>query len=128
MYKIDKYNVKLTFNLKNGVYTTSCESGTGKTWLCKVLKQYRSYGEPVASYTYLDYTMGVDIASVLNSEKFKVIMLDRYDMYQGIGVELLKQIKDRAIVIVDTKSGIHGFNDDERCFIELSMNSIEVIG
>lgn len=126
MFKIDKYNVKIIFNMSNGIYVPVCESGTGKTWLCKTLKAYNSFGEDVAAYTYQDYKAGIHIENIVIPNRYKAIMIDRYDMFsENIDEELFNLCRSNAIVIIDSKFGLNSI-DYEVCDIRLSMNNIEV--
>lgn len=60
------YKPAISINLDNGVYLFDNQSATGKTRLCRLLKSCQSYNEPVAAYTYSDFTVGFEISKVLN--------------------------------------------------------------
>lgn len=126
MYRTDKYNTELVFNMENGLYIFDNQSATGKTRLCKVIRDYQKYGEPLASYTYDDYLLGMKIEDVLVPKKYKVIMLDRYDMYEGVGADLIKECAKDSIVLIDCKWNFTVSNEDETCFIEMGPYRIEV--
>ena len=98
-----KYRDKIVVKLDPGVYVFNSFSGTGKTVLASLLDKYRGYGERVASYTYRDYVKGLPISSILDPDKYDLIVLDRYDLYYGAGEELLKVCArdKRCIVIID---------------------------
>ena len=83
-----KYRDKIVVKLDPGVYVFNSFSGTGKTVLASLLDKYRGYGERVASYTYRDYVKGLPISSILDPDKYDLIVLDRYDLYYGAGEEL----------------------------------------
>ncbi len=127
MYRIDKYNVLVDIQLNNGIYIFDNESGLGKTRLTKLFKKYQAYGEPVVAYTYNDKLIGVDIASVLNPQKYKVILLDRYDMYEGDGAELILKCAENSIILIDCKNDFSVTVDDEWCTINMEKDKIEVI-
>lgn len=122
-FRID--GVQIDVELDNGYYEFIGLDYTGKSWLCRLLKSGNKQGLPVAGYDYKDFKAGVDMATVLN-EKYKLIVLDRYTMYLGAGVELIKSLKDKAVIIADVKSekkyGIHG----KMIFIELEKNKIRL--
>lgn len=126
MFVIDEYDVEIRVKLDNGIYILNNQSATGKTRLCKQLDRYRAYGEAVASYTYNDYLKGLPIETVLIPGKFKVIMIDRYDMYEGIGIELMKQCMKDSVILVDCKRPVVISDEDDWCDIEMTANCIEV--
>ena len=126
MFKLDKYSVKIAINLENGIYVFDNESATGKTRLCKLLKEYQAYGEAVASYTYNDKLLGHPISEVLNPSKFKVVILDRYDLYEGDGKELINECAKSMVILVDCKDKFTVTNDEEWCYICMECNKIEV--
>lgn len=117
--------VQIDVELDNGYYEFIGLDYTGKSWLCRLLKSGNKQGLPVAGYDYKDFKAGVDMATVLN-EKHKLIVLDRYTMYLGEGIELIKRIKDKAVIIADVKSeknyGIFG----EMQLIEIEKNRIRL--
>ena len=127
MLKIDKYNVKVDIQLDNGVYIFDNESALGKTRLAKLLEKYQAYGEPVVSYTYNDKLRGIDIATVLQPKRFKVILLDRYDMYEGDGAELILKCAEDSIVLIDCKNDFSVTAEDEWCTINMEKDKIEVV-
>lgn len=127
MYAINNSDVELIFSLENGLYLFEPEASTGKTRLCKEIRKHQQYGEDIASYSYEDKQSGIDIQTVLNSDQYKVIMLDRYDMYNGDGAELIKECAKHSIVLIDCKSGLNFVADDDLCMIEMTPSKIEVL-
>lgn len=126
MFELSKYSTKIKIDLDNGLYVFENQSATGKSRLCSVLKKYCAYGEPIFGYTYSDLLMGIDISFALNPGRFKVIMLDRYDMYKGLGSDLILQCKSNSIILVDCKSSFTVTNDHDWCYIDMDAHSIEV--
>lgn len=124
MYKNSEYRPNINIDLNNGVYIFDSESATGKTYLCKHLKNLRAYGEPVASFTYNDILIGNKIEDTFKN--YKVIMLDRYDLYNEMGHCLMEKYRDKSIILVDCKKGFIKDIDSELCFISLTENNIEV--
>ena len=126
MYRLDKYSVEIVINLDKGIYVFDNESATGKTRLCKILREYQAYGERVASYTYNDKLLGIPIEEILVPEKYEVILLDRYDLYEGYGKELINKCAKNTIVLVDCKDKFTVTNEEDWCSIELKPHKIEV--
>lgn len=122
---LDKYRPHVKIELDNGVYVFDDYSSTGKTWLSNTLKELSTYGEPVNSYSYRDYVNGVDITDVLN-KKYKVVMLDRYNLYNGYAKDMIKSLADSMVILLDCKGNIDSLVDVRDCDIDISENSIEV--
>jgi len=116
---------KITINLTNGLYVFGNKSATGKTRLYKELVKLKAYGNNVAAYTFNDKLLGHPIEDVLNSGA-EVILLDRYDMYSGDGVEIIDQIKDKCVLLIDCKKIPDKLPDFEGCTIKMTRDSIEV--
>lgn len=89
----------INFRLKNGIYYFFPESSTGKTCLMKLLKEYSKLGEPVCGFTYSDLKLN-------DKPNFsaKVVLLDRYDLYNGLYVDEMIRSSDRSIILIDCKS------------------------
>ena len=126
MYKSDKLKIKLNIELEAGIYKLTSFSGDGKSFLGDVLKDYNMIGEPVMSYNYEDKLHGVPIEIVLTPNKYKVIMLDRYDMYNGDGAKLIEECVNTSVILIDCKSSINIDMDYEYCSLSISKNKIEV--
>lgn len=103
MYTIDEFRIKVTVELESGVYRLDTESGSGKTFLAGLFERYREYGARVRAYSYQNFLDGVLIWDVLDPEKYDVVILDRYDMYYGEGVQRMQEVQDRMVVLVDSK-------------------------
>lgn len=125
MFQLNTHNYKLDIQLENGLYIIDSEC-KGKTFLANLLREYQSYGEPVASYTYNDKLNGKPIESVLISNKFKLIMIDRYDMYKGDGIDLIEECAKNSIVLMDCKHSDGLSNIDEWCWLEIIGDTIVV--
>lgn len=126
MYCIEDYKVQILVDLEPNVYMFQRLSATGKSRLCKCLKKLCSYGEPVNAYTYEDKLLGIPIESVLVPNKYKVILLDRYDMYIGDGKDLINECRKNSVILIDCKSEFYFADDDEMCSISMSADRIEV--
>lgn len=117
--------LKVNIDLPNGIYRFSNESATGKTRLCKALKTFHSYGEKVNAYTYNDKLDGKNISTVLSAE-YKIILLDRYDLYYGDGFDRMKELADNCIILLDCKHFIADFAEWDCCYIKMTADTIEV--
>lgn len=120
MFKIDKYRIDVEVNLENGVYIFDGYSSTGKTYLYKLAEKYRHYGEKIVGYTYNDFIDSVNIDKVLDNTKYKLAVLDRYDMYYGEGIKAIQEFAKNGIVLVDTKRGVIPPNESKPCYLYLS--------
>lgn len=87
---------------KTGLYRFQNSSSTGKTYLCKILKQYNTYGEQTDGYDYYDYNSGRQISSLLG-RGLKLVIIDRYDAYNGEQAEDIIKLSEECIVILSCK-------------------------
>lgn len=118
--------IKIIVNLKPGIYIMDSIAGIGKTYLCNILKESNILGYPVAGYDYKDYKMGLTIENILVPGKYKVVLLDRYDMYFGIGKELLSKCAKDTIILIDYKGRRLVAEEEDWCIIERTQDTIEV--
>lgn len=119
--------IKININLENGLWNLDLDSATGKTRLLKVLKDFEDYGEPVVGYTYNDYLANkFDLRQYLDIKQPKVIMFDRYDKYSQAYGDVLEKWRDKAIVLVDSKSDFNLPQIDDLTTISMRPDSIEV--
>lgn len=126
MYKLEGLSTEIELKLQNGLYLFENKSSTGKTRLCKVIREYQMHGEPVASYSYGDMLIGLDINRILVPNKYRVIMLDRYDMYKNECNSLIKECANSSIVMIDCKQSFTVSNNYRLCYINMSPYKIEV--
>ena len=125
--KDKKQSVDITINLDNGLYIMDLDSASGKTRLTNLIKLLEAYGEPVVGYTYNDYLENkYDFREYLDRKNPKVIILDRYDMYFKAYKDVLENWRNKAIVLVDSKSGFGLPQVDDLTYIEMTETSIEV--
>jgi len=127
MYKNNKYNEEINIELENGIYVFDEKSATGKTRLCKDLKELRKLGEPVVGYTYGDDKLGIDLAAVVRKISPKVLMLDRYDMYNGSFNDKIVEWSINTIVLIDCKGDLKLEAYVDWCTIEMGPRKIEVL-
>lgn len=90
------------------------------------LRKNQMYKENVTSYSYNDYLINIPIESVLIPNKYKVVMLDRYDMYNGVGKDLISACKDSTIILIDCKKGLNFVVDYEFCYLEMTDSLMEI--
>lgn len=127
MYKNDKYRVAINIELSNGVYVFDDYTATGKTRLCKELKELQRSGEAVVGYTYGDDKLGINLIDVFEKLNPKVLLLDRYDMYNGSFNNEIVKWSEQAIVLIDCKGELKVDCDTDWCAIEMAADKIEVI-
>ena len=126
MYKNDKYDIEININLDNGIYVFDEKFATGKTRLCKVLKELRKLGEPVVGYTYGDDNLGINLIDITNKVNPKVLMLDRYDMYNGTFNKELAEWSKNAVILIDCKGNLKTDIYIDWCIIKMKPGKIEV--
>ena len=126
MFKIIEYKPEVIINLENGLYQFDSETATGKTRLCELLREYNRAGLPVVAYSYTDWSLGLDLISVVNKFKPKVLMIDRYDMFIGEYSDFLESIQDEIIVMIDCKDMLPFGEYDKVCGIKFTPDKIEV--
>lgn len=127
MYRNDNYDVEININLENGIYVFDEKSATGKTRLCKALKELRKLGEPVIGYTYGDDKLGISLVDIISKVNPKVIMLDRYDMYNGTFNERFAEWSKNAVILIDCKGDLETEVYTDWCTIEMGSREIEVV-
>jgi hypothetical protein len=126
MYRLTKYNVDIFVKLDPGIYVFDNQSATGKTRLADLLSKFNAYGEPVASYTYNDKLKGLTLEQMLGDRKYDVILLDRYDMYNGEYTDIIEKYSKSGVVLIDCKSELKNIEDDDWCMITMDSDRIEV--
>ena len=119
--------MSITVDLVPGIYYFTSESGTGKTFLCELLKKLQRQGEKVDGYTYEDKENGRNLPDYLKTMDLDVVMIDRYAMYNGEFAEYIIELSERAVVLIDCKTEPLLIHDYETCFIELRDGSIGVL-
>lgn len=58
------------------------------------------------------------------SIKYKVVMLDRYDMYNGVGKDLISACKDSTIILITKELNFEV--DYEFCYLEMTDSLMEI--
>lgn len=124
MFKDRIYGVNISIELENGVYGFDTMSATGKTRLCKLLRELEASKGEVIGYTFNDKKLGIDLRNQVAKLNPKVIMLDRLDMYPEEFMQDIQEWGKNAIVLLDYK-GSADFHEDW-CDIEMTADSILV--
>lgn len=119
----EREEFRIDINLENGIYIFPLESATGKTFLKQKLNECRTRGENVITYDYQDYINDVSLKERL-CKACEVILIDRYDMYKGEGIDAMKEYSDKSIILVDCKSLLNIPN--EPCIMYLEKDRIKV--
>jgi hypothetical protein len=116
-------NRKVNIRLTSGVYDFESSSARGKTLLVKMIK---SLGDKdMVALTYNDILLGIDIEGII-SRKPRLLVLDRFNMYDD-KFQVLEKLKGTdIIVLVDYKTQRHFCNFDDTCWVTLTENSLEV--
>lgn len=122
MIDLSQYTPAIQVRLDSGVYILF-DGSEGKTYLCSLLHKLRNR-ERVDSHTYPNEFKP---AELLDNEKRDLVMLDRYDMYFGVGVdEIINFAQKGGVVLVDCKT--YNFPAPATtCFIRMSENKLEVL-
>jgi hypothetical protein len=116
-------NRKVNIRLTSGVYDFESSSARGKTLLVKMIK---SLGDKdMVALTYNDILLGIDVDGII-SRKPRLLVFDRFDMYDD-KFQVLEKLKGTdIIVLVDYKTQRHFCNFDDTCWVTLTENSLEV--
>ena len=101
MWIFDRKPVKLVIDMEPGLYNFENNSGTGKSYLTFLCKQYNRLGEPVDGYDYPDFEEGRKVPSDV-----KLLVVDRYDMFMRQIDKEIFALSEKAIVIVDAKTAV----------------------
>lgn len=125
MIDLKYHGISVRTSLDSGVYVFPQSSANGKTYLGTIL---RLLGETdrVSSYTLEDTSL-FDISVVLNREKFDLVLLDRYDMYFGVGLDLIQEFGKTGIVLIDCKAFDFPFKV-RPCHIQFEADKLVVFG
>lgn len=111
------WSTKIDIFEDNGVYLLGSESAIGKTWLYNELDRMgKRYMDTVGySYADLNETMESKIKSICHDNIPKVIMIDRYDMFDSTRkkdvLDTIEKYRKTSIILIDSKTMV-GFNND----------------
>lgn len=127
VYENNSVSPAVRIEFEHGIHTFQSESSTGKTWLAEQLQTLHRMGEPVMSVTYNDVLDGVMDRRLEAAKDCKIIMFDRYDMYNGEYLDKMKSLAENAMILVDCKFGIVHLLEELSCEIQCSRELIEVV-
>ena len=96
-------NIDIIIDLPNGIYCFRPESGCGKSRLSSILKNYYFIDRPVISFTYKDLLLGIPISDLIKPGEQKILMLDRYDLYNGMLKKQIIEFAKTGVVLLDVK-------------------------
>lgn len=121
---LSHYGKTLQVNLGGpGIYNFEGDSATGKTYLCNLLKDL-SISESVDGFSLYDSRKFKDLKSFIQGRRLKLLVIDRYDMYNGAYKKEIEELSETCIVLVDIKrNNPFYFNT---CAISIREDSIEV--
>lgn len=126
MYKNNVYSTEVNIHLESGVFVFDEKSATGKTRLCKELKELRKLGEPVIGYSFGDENLGINLVDLCNKVNPKVLLLDRYDMYNGMFNDAIMKWANDTIILIDCKGNLKLDIEADWCTIKMGPRIIEV--
>lgn len=116
-------NRKVSIDLEPGLYDIYSASATGKTLLLKMIKSIGD--EKKLAVTYHDILMGLDLERVIEKHP-ELLMLDRFDLYDG-NIEALEKLKKMdCVTLVDYKTQRKFCDFDDTCFMTLTEECLEV--
>lgn len=127
MYNFDIRGKSVSIELEPGIYVFTCETSTGKTFLCDALKTFKKLGQPVGGFTYSDIQDGRTLEDYLGDIKPRCLMVDRYDMYVGKCDKIIEKLaQNGCIVLVDLKFKDEFNLDYDIAAIELGEGKVRV--
>ena len=122
MINYDQARIKVRIELEPGIYCFRPFSATGKSYLYRTLNQLRRIGCSCRGYTYEDYKEGVPFPT-----DCEVVVVDRYDMYQGKCDAEMEKAAIHGIVLVDLKSPVPPKSLCRYCSVELPAQDIILV-
>lgn len=104
LFKVDNRRVKIFIYGKElrGIKKFRAISSTGKTRLYNICVNYSIDKLPVAGYSYIDYQRGIKLSDYLN-KGIKLLIIDRYDMFNGMFAKEIVELSKNCMVILDCK-------------------------
>lgn len=115
-------NREVSIKLEPGLYMFHPNT-VGKTLLAKMVK---SIGEKdKVAITYHNIIMGVDLNKIISGNP-KLLILDRFDLYDEESAKLEALKGTDCITIVDYKTERRFCDFDDVCFVTLDKNRLEV--
>lgn len=116
-----QYTPSIYVELEPGIYVFPPMSARGKTYLSDSLYELRSL-ERVDSVTYISDFRPKEF---FDRSKRDLVMLDRYDLYYGQGIDEMNEFARTGIVLVDCKSSFAKLNS-RPCLLKMTMDELVV--
>lgn len=122
----DNFAIKLNIDLEKGIYVFQPKSSSGKTRLFYELCKRNMVYNNVYAYTLNDKKKGISPLDYLENPECKVVLFDRYDMYNGdFSENIIKASRDK-IILIDCKTELNIRCRTLPCRIINNNDSIEV--
>jgi hypothetical protein len=125
MIRLDKGSLEIDIKLDNGIYIMGYNSGEGKTYLAKCISSITSRKDFIC-LSYNNFSYVSSLYELAENRRASLIILDRYDMYNGTFADDILRLKDKAIILIDSKQVTEFEDQSEICKIRLGKNNIEV--
>lgn len=121
-------NIEVNISLEPGIYIFEPDSGTGKSYLCKLLHDLNKIGENVLSITLDEWEDNKDnLINKITSNDYDVIMFDRFGLYADSAVDAVKGIDStKCVVLIDTKYKTGGLSGFYECSIKFDTERVLV--
>ena len=121
-----QYSLTLKY-IEKGLYVFQSESGTGKTYLYKIINLCRHWGRPVSAYSCDDLSKGLRPLDICKPTD-RIVMFDRYDMYAGQFDEEIRLLAEKTSVFLDTKTAAGLPMRYCLCTLHFEPNSFRIVG
>ena len=115
-----------------GIYIFDNMAATGKTRLFYLLRELEQKGESIFTCTYNDILsnqtdyLDEKLKYCLDNH-IKIIMLDRYDMYNGQGANLIWECSTESIIFIVCNAPVNIDAPVDMCFLEADKNKIDLL-
>lgn len=121
-------DMDINVELEDRVCCLHGDSGEGKTFLFKILRDWFACKGMQNKFLYIDYAnyCNVDIASPKFQDKDALIIFDNADLYRDIVSDAVHNSKATIIVVIKTIVGLFSGCDFGRYAITHSSNEIDV--
>lgn len=121
-------NIEVNIALEPGIYIFEQNSGTGKSYLCKLLHDLNKIGENVLSVTLDEWEENKsNIINKITSNAYDVIMFDRFGLYADSAVDTVKGIDStKCVVLIETKYKTGGLSGFYECSIKFDTERVLV--
>lgn len=115
----------IKINLSNGIYQADPVSASGKSYLYTMLQELGRDDILTLSYKDMKFLINEVAINEIFSQNYKLILVDRYDLYAGMLDNYLQRYKTTAIVIIDLKQKSEDWIE-HMCEFDLTECRLEV--